>query len=152
MPELEILEEHTETPEEKQLREWFARQALASPDTLDAAARLLIGLVTGLIGTLFGVLTVTAEAGKMPAYMALSTVRWLGVISVAALLAALFAALNIVLPRELHVKSARLDMQEAAFTALLRAKSRWLRIAASAFGVGVVALGITLVVALLSGI
>ncbi len=151
MPEAKILEEHTESPKEKALREWFAEQALASPDTLDAAARLLIGLITGLIGVLFGVLTVTAEAGKMPAYMGLPAVRWLGVISVAALLAALLAALNVVLPRELRVASARLDEQEAAFADLLRAKSRWLRAAAIAFGLGVFALGVVLVVALRVG-
>jgi hypothetical protein len=151
MPEVKIVEDRPESAEEKAMREWFAEQALASPDTLDAAARLLIGLITGLVGVLFGVLTVTAEAGKMPAYMALPSVRWLGVISVAALLAALLSALNVVLPRKKSYAPARLDQQEDAFTELLKIKSRWLRAATVAFGVGVFALGIVLVVALLFG-
>jgi hypothetical protein len=152
MAELEIMEEHEETAEEQRLREWFAEQRLASPDTLDAAARLLIGLDTGLVGTLFGVLTVTAEVGEMPSYMGETYVRWLGVSSVVALLIALLAALGVVLPRKIYVTPARLDEQERALHDLLGAKSRWLRIATIFFGVGVFTLGTILVIALLTGI
>ena len=56
-----VLSMREETSEEKKLREWFEAQALESPKNLEDAARLLIGLVTGLLGALFGVLTVSAE-------------------------------------------------------------------------------------------
>ncbi len=56
-----VLPIREETSEEKKLREWFETQALESPKNLEEAARLLIGLVTGLLGALFGVLTVSAE-------------------------------------------------------------------------------------------
>ena len=62
-----------ENSEEKKLREWFETQSLDSPKNLEDAARLLIGLVTGLLGALFGVLTVSAET--LPAYLSLPVVK-----------------------------------------------------------------------------
>jgi hypothetical protein len=86
-----------ETSEEKKLREWFETQALESPKNLEEAARLLIGLVTGLLGALFGVLTVSAET--LPAYLSLSAVKWCGILAVVLWLLSLLCALVVVTPR-----------------------------------------------------
>ncbi len=136
-----------ETEEETQLGRWFDQQTLAAPDILDAAARTLLGLVTALIGTLFGVLTVAADS--LPAYMGYPAIRSLGVASVAALLAALTGALGVLMPMRLEVSSHRLDEQAQAFARVLKRKSRWLNVAVIAFGLGVGALGAVLVAALL---
>ena len=137
-----------ETEEEKALREWFAKQALSSLDTLEAAARTILGLVTALLGTLFAVLTVASD--KLPAYMQLASVRWMGVLSVCALLAALLCALNVLLPERVRVSSARPDQQEEAVDRLRKHKSRWLTAAVVAFGAGVGALGVVVIAALLA--
>ena len=136
-----------ETPEEKQMRKWFAKQALASPDTLEAAARTILQLVTGLLGVLFAVLAVASD--PLPAYLELCLVRGLGIATVVALLAALVGALGVVLPRRIQVASARPDQQAAAFQALLARKARWLTGTVVAFGLGVLTLGAALIIALL---
>jgi hypothetical protein len=135
-----------ETPDEKALREWFAAQALGSLDTLEAAARTILQLVTGLLGVLFAVLSLAAD--PPPAYLDLSAVRWLGSVSIAGLLVAQAAALAVVLPSPVNVSTHRLDEQEAAFRALAERKSLRLRVAVAGFGLGLVALGIVLIIAL----
>ena len=137
-----------ETPEERALRKWFAQQALASPDALEAAARTILSLVTALLGVLYGVLAVAED--PLPAYFRLPAVRWLGVGTVGALLVALVGTLGVVLPQRIQVSSARPDQQASAFAALLARKSRWLTVAVIAFGLGLVALGAVLVIALLT--
>ncbi len=136
-----------ETEREKEVRAWFEKQALSAPDTLEAAARTILSLVTALIGALFGVLTVAAE--KLPAYMDYPAVRGLGVVSAGALLAALIGALGVLLPARAQVSSHRIDEQARAFERLLARKSRWLKVTVVAFGVGVGALSVVLIVALL---
>jgi hypothetical protein len=142
-----VLDIHEETGDEEALDTWFNQQALASLDTLEAAARSILGLVTALLGVLFGVLAVASD--PLPGYLRLPLVRGLGVVSVAALLAALFGALQVVLPRRVELSSARPDQQDRAFHDLLDRKARWLRLAAVAFGLGLAALGLALIVALI---
>ena len=67
MPRVLSIREETA---EKKVREWFGTQALESPERSEEAARLLIGLITGLLGALFAVLTVSAET--LPAYLYLA--------------------------------------------------------------------------------
>lgn len=148
MREAEILEEHVETEAEAALRAWFAEQEIKSPDTLDAAARLLTGLVTGLLGTLFGVLTLAEEASKQPAYMASGIVRMLGIISVLGLLGALGFSLSALMPGKLNIGAARLDEKKQAFQHLLEQKAGAVKIAAIAFLGGVTALAFVLIIAL----
>lgn len=148
MAKAQVVEVREERPQEKALSEWFEKQVLASPDTLEAAARTILGLVTALLGVLFGVLAVAEE--PLPSYLALPMVRGLGVGSVAALLVALLGALGVVLPRHVQVASARLDQQAEEFQRLLARKSRWLTVAVVAFGLGLAALGAVLIVALLA--
>jgi len=150
MAEAQVVDIHEETPRERALHEWFEKQALASPDTLEAAARTILGLVTGLLGVLFGVLAVKED--PLPSYFRLPVVRWLGVGTVAALLVALVGTLGVVLPRRIQIASARLDQQAEAFQKLMSRKSRWLSVAVIAFGLGLLALGAVLIIALLTAV
>lgn len=143
-----VLSIREETSEEKKLREWFETQALESPKNLEEAARLLIGLVTGLLGALFGVLTVSAST--LPAYLSFPAVKWCGVLAVVLWLTSLLAALVVVTPRKWQSDAGKPETQSEVFKAMLGHKSRWLRDAVMLFAGGVIALGIVLVAALMS--
>jgi hypothetical protein len=144
-----VLSIREETSEEKKLREWFETQALESPKNLEEAARLLIGLVTGLLGALFGVLTVSAET--LPAYLSLSAVKWCGILAVALWLLSLLCALVVVTPRRWQSDAGKPETQRDVFKAMLSHKSRWLKSSVILFGGAVVALGVVLVIALAQG-
>ena len=147
MPDLTFVQRE-ETSEEKAVREWFEKQALASPDNLEAAARLLIGLATGLLGVLFGVLTL--KGGPLPAYLQSTLVRGLGIGTVVTVLFGLLSALAVVMPDLYRVSSRRPDEQLKTFQELLGRKSRALTFSVMGFGVGIFLLGLTLVAALIS--
>jgi high-affinity Fe2+/Pb2+ permease len=143
-----VLSIREETSEEKKLREWFETQALESPKNLEEAARLLIGLVTGLLGALFGVLTVSAET--LPAYLSLSAVKGCGILAVVLWLLSLLCALVVVTPRRWQSDAGVPETQSEVFKAMLGYKSRWLRASVVLFGGAVMALGVVLVMALAS--
>lgn len=143
-----VLSIREETSDEKKLREWFEAQQLESPKMLDEAARLLIGLVTGLLGVLFSVLALAAE--KLPVYVSLPLVRWSAAAAVALWLAALLAGLAVVTPRAWRQKPGRPGTQRQTFEDILDWKSRWLRTAVIAFGLATVALATLLITALLA--
>lgn len=136
-----------ETTEEKLLRKWFGEQAMASPEALDAAARLLVGLVTGLLTVLLSVMAVAGD--PLPAYLGSWVIRLLAVWCVLALLAALLCALAALWPQRMAVDAARPDEQAKAFAGMLDRKAGWLKAAQIAFGLGVVLLGLALIVVLL---
>jgi hypothetical protein len=146
MPEIKLLEARPETLAETAQRQWFEKQALAAPDNLEAAARLLIGLATTLLGLLFGVLAV-AET-PIPSYVRLPVVRGLGIGIVLLLVAGLFAALDVILPWRSAASSTSPPSQQAAFERLLRRKSLALSIAVLAFGAAIFFIGVILVIAL----
>jgi hypothetical protein len=150
MAEPEVVGVREETEAEKALAEYFEKLALASPDTLEAAARTVLGLVTGLLGVLFGVLAVASD--PLPGYLRSPLMRGLGAVTVAALLVSLVGALGVVLPRRIRVSSARPDQQARAFRRMLGRKSRWLTVTVFAFGLGLVTLGASLIVALLTAV
>ena len=135
-----------ENSEEKKLREWFETQALESPKNLEDAARLLIGLVTGLLGALFGVLTVSAET--LPAYLSLPVVKGFGVGAVGLWLASLLCGLVVVTPRRWQADAGKPETQSQVFKEILRHKSAWLKASVILFGAAVIALGVVLVTAL----
>ncbi len=135
-----------EKPEERLLDEWFQKQALASPDNLEAAARLLIGLVTGLIGTLLGVLSLSAA--KLPEYLSVGAVRSFSLWGVGALLASLWFGLLTVLPRRIENQPGRPDLQRAAFEGMVRWKSRTLTVAVALFAIGLSCLSLVLILAI----
>ena len=146
MAKARLVEQHAETERERALADWFAKQALGSLDTLDAAARTFLSLITGLLGLLLGVLSLSGD--PLPSYLWNTPVRTLGAAAVVALLAALGGALVALLPRRLSLSSHRPDLQERAFDDLLAHKSRWLKRTVIAFGVGLALLGVILIVAL----
>ena len=146
MAKARLVEQHAETKEEKALADWFAAQALGSLDTLEAAARTILGLVTGWMGLLLGVLSLGET--PLPAYLWNTPVRALGAAAVGCLLAALGCALAVLLPRRLALSSHRPDRQARAFDKMLAHKSRWLKATVIAFGLASFLLGIILVVAL----
>jgi hypothetical protein len=137
-----------ETPEEKAVYDWFQTQSLASPDSLEQAARLIIGLVTGLLGALFGVLTVASN--PLPAYLHDSTLRLIGAIAVMLFLFSLIASLAVVFPRRWTFNPAQPASQVAVFQKILERKSSALLVATIAFGAGILALAIVLVIVLLT--
>ena len=143
-----VLSVREETGEEKKLREWFETQALESPKNLEEAARLLIGLVTGLLGALFGVLTVSAST--LPAYLSFPAVKWCGILAVVLWLSSLLCALVVVTPRRWQSDAGKPETQSEVFKAMLSHKSRWLKDAVTLFAGGVIALGVVLVTALMS--
>ena len=146
MTKYRVVSIREETPAEAAQRKWFEKQVLAAPDNLEAAARQIIGLVTGLLGVLFGVLAVASD--PLPAYLSSPGIRGAGVASVVLLLLGLVTALIVVLPSRITVSSAKPEDQAAAFNQLLQHKSRALRVAVIAFALGLIALGVALVLAL----
>jgi hypothetical protein len=147
MAEPRVVGMRDETEGEKALAAWFAEQALASPGNLEVAAREIVGLVTGLLGLLLGVLSVSGD--PLPSSLWLPWMRPLGAIAVACLFLALLCALAVLWPRRTAVSSRRPDRQKAAFDRMLAWKAWGLRAAAIAFGLGVGLLGAILIVALL---
>jgi hypothetical protein len=143
-----VLSIREENSEEKKLREWFETQSLESPKNLEEAARLLIGLVTGLLGALFGVLTISAET--LPAYLSSPVIKGFGVGAVGLWLLSLLCGLVVVTPREWQSDAGKPDTQIQVFRQLLHYKAAWLRVSAILFGGAVFALGVVLVTALLS--
>jgi hypothetical protein len=95
---------------------------------------------------LFGVLTLASE--HLPKYLQLGWVRGLGVLTVGSLLCGLIAALLVVLPVSWTTNPVQPASQRAVFEQILERKSRALTVATVAFGVGIVCLGLTLIIAL----
>ena len=143
-----VISTREENSEEKKLREWFETQALESPKNIEEAARLLIGLVTGLLGALFGVLTVSAET--LPPYLSLPVVKGFGVGAVGLWLLSMLCGLVVVTPRKWQSDAGKPETQSQVFKAMLSYKSWWLRAAVILFGAAILALGVVLVTALVS--
>lgn len=137
-----------ENDDEKRMRGWFEAQRFESMKNLEDAARLLIGLVTGLLGALFGVLTVSAET--LPAYLSYPVVKGFGVLAVALWLLSLLCGLVVVMPRKWQADSGKPDSQTEVFRQMLAFKSRWLRDSVMLFAGAVISLGAVLVTALIS--
>jgi hypothetical protein len=112
-------------------------------ERLEQAARLLIGLITGLYGLLFTGLAVAGD--PLPAYLKLPPLKALGVLTVC-----LLAALDVVLPRPWRAASGLPATQRAEFEKIVRRKVAALKLAVYAFALGAAALGATLPAALLA--
>ncbi len=134
------------TPEEERWDEWFATQELRSPDNLEAVARQLLGLITGLLGLLLAVLALSES--PLPAYLDHPVVPWLGGLGIVFMLVALLFAMGVLWPRRLIVSPHKLQEEKAAFWAMVERKAQLLRIALGAFVWGVLLLGALLVLAL----
>lgn len=130
--------------EDKALIDFFAGLRRNSLDTLEAAARQLIGLVTTLLGLFFGVLAFKDE----PAYLATLTVQVIGTLSALGYIVTLFTALAVVLPRHLDIPQYDLTAMRELLSDLYKHKSRYLSIAQFSFALGTLAL-FALIIALL---
>ncbi|MGC9396835.1 MAG: hypothetical protein ACP5J4_18475 [Anaerolineae bacterium] len=146
MSDIPRIKGRPESPALKARREWFEAQVLAAPDTLESGARVIVELVTALLGVLFGILALAGN--PLPDYLWLPLTRPLGIACVVALLVALACALVVVLPRRIAFSPHRLDEEARAFEDLLNRKSRWLTAGVIAFGVGLLALGIVIIAAI----
>ncbi len=130
--------------EDKALIDFFAGLRRNSLDTLEAAARQLIGLVTTLLGLFFGVLAFKDE----PAYLNTLTIQVIGTLSALGYLVTLFTALAVVLPRELNIPQYDLTAMRELLADLYKHKSRYLNMAQFSFAFGTLAL-FALILALL---
>lgn len=147
MSDIQVNKVEIAAPEEEALRQWLAEQRLKSVDNLEGAARQIITLVTALLGVLFTVLAVSKE--PLPAYLQLAMLRNLGIVCVVALCLALGFALPVVLPLAYRHFPHRPDKQQELFAHLLRRKANLLIVAAVFFFVGLLALSLVLVLALI---
>ncbi|MDX9993589.1 MAG: hypothetical protein RBS68_16240 [Anaerolineales bacterium] len=135
-----------ENKEEKTLREWFEAQKLEAPKALEDAARLLVGLLTGLLGALFGVLTVASA--PLPVYLSLPVVRWAGALAVVLWLLSLLAGLVVLVPQRWVFIPGKPASLQATFQQIRAHKAWWLTACVLAFGLGVLSLGAVLIVAI----
>ena len=135
------------TPEEERLADWLAEQHLKSPDRLEAAARQIVGLVTGLVGLLVGVAAVTEQ--PLPPYMAWPCLRWLMVASLVLLLVSLAAGMVVLWPRRVVYSPHKMAEQRAVFEGILRRKARALGVAIVCFALGIALLAAVLALAVL---
>ena len=143
-----VISTREENSEEKRVREWFETARFDSMKNLEEAARLLIGLVTGLLGALFGVLTVSAE--NLPVYLSMPIIKVCGVLSVALWLLSLLCGLAVVIPRQWQADAGKPESQEQVLKSMLGHKSWWLNQSVMLFGGGVITLGVVLIIALTS--
>jgi hypothetical protein len=142
-----VLAIREESDEEKALRLWFLTQSLETPKTLDDAARLMIGLVSGLLGALFGALAIGGD--QLPAFITSPLVRYSSLAAVALWLLSLIAGLAALIPLRSLTRPGRPLTQPAVFAQLVRGKSIWLTVQVIAFGLAAVALAVALAAALL---
>ncbi len=149
MSEYEVVNIRAETDAERTQREWFQKAIQDSPTRLEESARQLIGLVTGLIGVLFTVISIVKNPN--PQYLDLPMVRPLGLAVVVLLLVSLGAALVVVIPWRWTYQPALPASEVAVFQKILQRKSTSLTLAATCFGIGVLALAVVLCIVISLG-
>lgn len=135
-----------ETPEEREVREWFEAQRRTNLDRLEAGAQTLIQLITGVYGVLFAVLALSDQ----PAYLQRPVVLWAGSAGVCVFFAALLAAIMVTLPRRVRYQEDNLTDMQRAYRRLVARKATLLRIAHIIFLIGVACL-VTVILAILWG-
>lgn len=128
------LGERLPTPEEVQLLTFFDTAEAKSLEALEAAARQIITLVTGLLGLVFGVLAL--NQADLPGELAGPLVVALALLTLLGLAAALFAALAVVIPQRHDLRAGSLDDRRLLYGRLLASKSNRLYAATVAFGSG----------------
>lgn len=149
MSKYQVVSVRSETEDEKARKAWLFQQRLDSPHSLEEAARLLIGLVTGLLTVLFGVLSLNSEAGKLPIYLSHAWLRWVASGAVLSFLLALVTAISVVFPRRRQYKTEMPANQLSVFETILREKSIGLSLASGLFATGILLLGIVVIFAIL---
>jgi hypothetical protein len=135
-----------ETEDEAALRAWFDKQEVEAVGNLEAGARQIIQLVTAFYGVIFGVVALGKD--KFEASLRLPGVIVPAGIAILALLVALIAGLVVVAPLPYRYRDASVSDQKAVFKELLAGKSTSLLIAAIAFGAGLAAFAVLILVML----
>lgn len=133
-----------ESDREAALRKFFAEQEVKSIDNLEAAARQIIQLVTALLGLLFGVLALSD--GDAVAALKTPLVFWPGLLALGLTLIGLVCALAVIWPGLSTPRAHVPADEERAFAALLARKRDWLYRAVVAFGGGMLAFAVTVMV------
>jgi p-aminobenzoyl-glutamate transporter AbgT len=138
MADISVGEPRLETSQEEALRLWFEEQEKAGLSNLEAGARQIIQLVTAFYGVIFGALSLGGDSLEASLHY-----RWViipGMAAVLALLGAMIAALVVVLPLfSYRYNPHKPAEQQAAYRKMVSLKSRGLRLAVVAFGIGLVA-------------
>ena len=133
------------TPEERKLLAFFDTLEQESLTRLEDAARQIIGLVTALLTLAVGLLALGGE--PVAPLLASWPVLVAGGVTLVALLLALIASLDVVLPTGYRYRSASLDDRRAAYQQMLERKGDGLRAAVVFFGIAM--LGLAALVGLL---
>lgn len=133
-----------ETKEDRALREWFDDQQRRSLDRLEAAAKTIIQLVTGIYGVLFGVLAFS----DAPGYLQRPVVRVFGTLSTLALFGALVWAYLVIQPREVAWQEDNLSEMGRVYRAVEARKGWRLNTAFVCFLAGLGALGVVILAVL----
>jgi hypothetical protein len=120
------------TQEEHKLLAFFDTLEQESLTRLEDAARQIIGLVTALLTLAVGLLALGGE--PVAPLLAAQPVLVAGAATLAALLLALIAALDVVLPAAYRYRAASLDDRRTAYQQMLERKGDGLRAAVVFFG------------------
>ncbi len=136
-----------ETADDRELREWFERQERGNIERLEAGARTVIQLVTGLYGVLFAVLALSDQ----PAYLRDPVVRWTGTLGVGAFFGSLLLAMLVVSPRRISYQQDNLTEMRRTYRRLEGRKAALLRAAQLVFLIGMACL-VVVILAILWGI
>lgn len=132
------------TKADEDLLDYFKNLEKNSLDTIESAARQIISLVTTLLGLFFGVLAFKDN----PTYLTLDAIRLLGAFSAGFYIAALFFALDVVMPRRIDIPTADLVAMKQLLLTLFDRKNRSLLWAQIAFGIGTVCLFLVILILL----
>lgn len=127
-----------ERPEDRALREWFAREEERNLERLEDGAKTIVQLVTGLYGLLFAVLAISHQ----PAYLRRPAVQWLGTLGMLAFFVALLAALVTLFPWRSTFQEDNLSEMGRVSQQVLNRKQWGLGTALGAFLVGVCLLAV----------
>lgn len=137
MSEYEVETEPALSKEDEELLAYFTNIKRNSLETLENAARQLIGLVTTLLGVFFGVL---ALRGGSSAGQVAWEVKIFGALALVGYFAALWFALEVVMPRALEVPANNLSAMRKLLLELFERKSGSLRWAQTCFAAATLAL------------
>ena len=149
MSQYEVVGTRALTDEEKEQSKWFAEQRRGSVDTLDNAAKLIVGLISGMLTLLFGILALSSEPGKLPFYITFAWVRWVAMLGVVGLLISLGTGLAAIMPRKWEINPNQPRTEAAAFSEMLQTKSNYLTWCIRSFGAGMALIGLVLIVAVM---
>lgn len=127
-----------ESPEDRALREWFAKQEKRNLERLEDGAKTIVQLVTGLYGLLFAVLAISDH----PAYLGRPVVQWLGTLGMLAFFVALLSALVTLFPWRATFQEDNLSEMQRVNQQVLKRKLWGLGTALGAFLVGVCLLAV----------